>query len=856
MNEHPPIDPAAPDGDSSIDVRITAAVLGEASDFELAELETLLQQAPELAQQRVELQAMHDQLVEIGRGEWEDLPQDWTLPPSKRDALIDVLEGKTSSASVRPANRKTKSSTWLTLLATAACVLICVGGLMLPAFRSAGEATMQMASVDSVADEAMNAPMETAEAGIIEQYYDSSGGTSSVAELPPLASAAQSFENDRIEMSVPPSEPPPVAYTVQVPSMPADSDSAPYRSAGRMPKSVLAEPAPPGRVERKRGLIAGGDDKAAAGMGMNGQAEMGIEGMRMGMGGMGGGGGRDAGGMFGGLAMPAPNAPAMSAPNAPANAAETADMAEESAFFDAAEAEDREMSDFKQAMKSVDSSAIPFDSDDGTVGERLETLREPALQLLLETPDRRNDSRPSPKPSAPQDLSRTIDPSRTIDETSAQSDPFSTFSLNVSDVSFKLAADALRRGQLPNASRIRVEEFVNALDYGDPLPAMDQKVACRMEQAAHPFLQNRNLLRIALKSAALGRAQSTPLRLTVLLDNSGSMERSDRRETVVRAIETLAKQLRENDRVTLISFASQPRLLADQMDGNELTGWIDNLRYLPSEGGTNFELALQLAQQKALQQRIAGAQNRIILFTDGAVNLGDADPDRLAQLIVSVRDSGIAFDAAGISARDLNDDVLEALTRKGDGRYYLLDSVESVEDGFAKQVAGALRPAAKNVKVQVQFNPERVAAYKLMGYEKHRLKTEDFRNDQVDAAEMSAAEAGVAVYHVEVKDDGQGDLGAVSVRFRDLASDTMVERRWPIAFDPAVGRVEDQAASIRLAATAAFLGEKLRGGAIADRVDLKTLGKWMDGLPAAQRSRTRIEQLRTMIQQARMLGLE
>ena len=178
---------------------------------------------------------------------------------------------------------------------------------------------------------------------------------------------------------------------------------------------------------------------------------------------------------------------------------------------------------------------------------------------------------------------------------------------------------------------------------------------------------------------------------------------------------------------------------------------VELINNLPSEGGTNIEAALTLAFEKAREQQLVGAQNRIILLTDGAVNLGDADPESLAESITAIRGAGIAFDAAGISAEGLNDEVLEALTRKGDGRYYLLDSPESADENFANQIAGAFRPAAKNVKVQVEFNPGRVGQYKLLGFEKHRLKKEDFRNDKVDAAEMAAAEAGVAVYQFEAK---------------------------------------------------------------------------------------------------------
>ncbi|MCY2986229.1 MAG: von Willebrand factor type A domain-containing protein [Planctomycetota bacterium] len=447
------------------------------------------------------------------------------------------------------------------------------------------------------------------------------------------------------------------------------------------------------------------------------------------------------------------------------------------------------------------------------------------------------------KPSAPKQPV-------TLDEQSASADAFSTFSLHVSDVSFKLAQAALSQSQWPEAAKIRIEEFVNALDYHDPLPSGDQKIACRVEQAIHPFLMQRNLLRVSMRTAAAGRSQNTPLRLTLLLDNSGSMERPDRRQAVLRAFQTLTQQLKATDQITLISFASSPRLLADKVSGNQGEMLLKLIETLPSEGGTNIESALQLAREKAVEQQVAGAQNRIVLLTDGAVNLGDADPENLAKQVTQMRDAGIAFDAAGISAQDLNDEVLEALTRKGDGRYYLLDSAELASDSFAAQIAGSLRPSAQNVKVQLEFNPQRVGRYKLLGYEKHRLNKEDFRNDQVDAAEMAAAEAGVAVYQYEIKPQGNGDVGSVSVRFRDLATGQMVERRWPILYESNTPRLEQSQPSMQLAAAAALFAAKLGGGPLAESVDMAQLQKTVAKLPEQFAGQPRVQQLRAMIEQA------
>ncbi len=438
----------------------------------------------------------------------------------------------------------------------------------------------------------------------------------------------------------------------------------------------------------------------------------------------------------------------------------------------------------------------------------------------------------------------------TLDEQSASAEAFSTFSLHVSDVSFKLAQAALSQRQLPEASKIRIEEFVNALDYHDPLPSGNQKVACCAEQAIHPFLMQCNLLRVSIRTAATGRSQKTPLRLTLLLDNSGSMERPDRRQAVLRAFQTLTQQLIATDQITLISFASTPRLLADKVPGNQGETLLQLIANLPSEGGTNIEAALLLAREKAAEQQLASAQNRIVLMTDGAVNLGDANPESLAKLVTQMRDAGIAFDAAGISAQDLNDQVLEALTRQGDGRYYLLDSAATAGESFAAQIAGSLRPSAQNVKVQVEFNPQRVGRYKLLGFEKHRLNKEDFRNDQVDAAEMAAAETGVAVYQFEIKPNGSGDVGSVSVRFRDLPSGQMVERRWPILYESNTPRLEQAQASMQLAASAALFAAKLGGGPLADSVDLTQLQNLLAKLPEQVASQPRVQQLRAMIEQA------
>lgn len=471
-----------------------------------------------------------------------------------------------------------------------------------------------------------------------------------------------------------------------------------------------------------------------------------------------------------------------------------------------------------------------------------------ALEMKLAVARANKNSPKLPNPSA-QPLARK--PLVITDELTATAEPFSTFSLHVSDASFVAAKAALDRGERPAPASVRLEEFYNAFDYGDPAPAKGEAVACRIEQAAHPVLPQRNLVRVAMRTGAAGRAASQPLHLTVLLDSSGSMEREDRKEGLKRAMEQLAGLLGENDRITLAGFARTPRLMAESLPGNRAKELVAMVAQTPSEGGTNLEEALRVAGQLALRQKNANAQNRIVLLTDGAANLGNAKPEALAQQIAALRQQGIAFDAAGIGAGDANDQLLEQLTRNGDGRYYLIRGAEDADANFAAKLAGAFRPAAENVKVQVRFNPERVGRYKLIGFEKHRLNTEDFRNDKVDAAELAAEEAGVAIYQVETLPEGKGELGEVSVRFRDAASGGMVERSWTMGYDPRTPAFDRATPSMQLATLAMFAGEKLHGGPLADAIDFSKLSPQLQQVRAYYAASNRVRDLVAMIQQLR-----
>ena len=439
-------------------------------------------------------------------------------------------------------------------------------------------------------------------------------------------------------------------------------------------------------------------------------------------------------------------------------------------------------------------------------------------------------------------------------EISTTENPFSTFSLNVSDASFQLARAALQRRQWPDAAALRTEEFVNALRYGDAPPRQSEAVSLTQEQAHDPFLHGRTLLRLSVQTASAGRNARQPLNLTVLLDTSGSMERADRQEVLREALASLAAQLRTEDTVSVLCFARTPRLLLEPTRGEVAA---EKLRQLvgsiPPEGGTNLSAALALAYAQNRQTRTAMSLNRIVLLTDGAANLGDADPAQLAALVKSQSAEEATLDCFGVGFDDYNDAVLEALARESHGRYAYLNSVAQAREDFARQLAGALQVAAKNVKVQVEFNPERVSAHHLFGYEKHQLRAEEFRDNTVRAAELGAAESGTALYRVALRTDGRGEIGTVRVRYQDPRSGEFRERSWVIPFEPVTPLFDQAAPGIRWATVAAYFAEKLQSGSGSEMVSLSFLRDTARLLTAAELAPEANQNLREMLEQASRL---
>jgi secreted protein with Ig-like and vWFA domain len=435
-------------------------------------------------------------------------------------------------------------------------------------------------------------------------------------------------------------------------------------------------------------------------------------------------------------------------------------------------------------------------------------------------------------------------------ETLTTDQPLSTFSLNVADVSFQLAAASLAQGQLPPPHTIRTEEFINALHYRDPEPPQGAPVGFAWDRARYPFTQQRDVLRLAVRTAAIGRHARQPLHVILVVDTSGSMERADRIATLHAALHALASQLGPADRLSAVTFARTARLVIDGVHGNDAPRLVERLLQTVPEGGTHLEEALRLGYQTALQHFIPGGVNRLILFTDGAANLGELQNAELQSIVETHRRRGIALDTFGIGWDGYDDERLAALARHGDGRYGFLNSPDDVASRFVRQLTGALEVAASDVKVQVEFHPDRVASWRQVGYAQHQLTAEQFRDDTVDAAELGAAESGNALYLIETLPQGSGPIATVRVRFRQPSSGIITEHTWAVPYTGLAPDLAEASPALRLAVAAAGLGERLSGNPLAAGISIPNLqdlmrnvAEWYHPDPAPAR-------LQLMLQQA------
>ncbi len=354
-------------------------------------------------------------------------------------------------------------------------------------------------------------------------------------------------------------------------------------------------------------------------------------------------------------------------------------------------------------------------------------------------------------------------------------DHLSTFGLDVDTASYTVARKYVQDGSLPPQDAIRPEEFINFFDPGYTPPA-SSAFALYAEGAPSPFASDGTLLlRFGVQGYRIPESQRKPVSLTFVIDISGSMNLDNRLGLVKRALQVLVERLRADDRVGVVVFGTSARVALQPTRADRKDLILNAINGLRTEGSTNAEAGLRLGYQQAMQNFNPNATNKVILCSDGVANTGQVNADSILEFIQGYIKEGITLNTYGFGMGNFNDVLLERLADRGDGMYAYIDSMEEAYRLFIDNLTGSLVTIALDAKIQVDFNPEVVAYYRLVGYENRAIADQDFRNDAVDAGELGSGHHAVAVYAVLPRRGAQGRLATVSLRWLDPKNRQPVE---------------------------------------------------------------------------------
>jgi len=331
--------------------------------------------------------------------------------------------------------------------------------------------------------------------------------------------------------------------------------------------------------------------------------------------------------------------------------------------------------------------------------------------------------------------------------------PLSTFSIDVDTASYSNVRRFLNQGQLPPTDAVRIEELINYFSYDDAAPtdSLDEggdPFSVHMAQTTAPWNPSHRLLRIALKGYEMPWAKRPASNLVFLLDVSGSMNQPNKLPLVKSAMDLLIRRLDARDRVAIVVYAGASGLALPSTTANNRMTIAHALEKLKAGGSTNAGAGIELAYATARAHFIEGGNNRVILCTDGDFNVGQTNRSALADTAEAGADQGVSLTVLGFGMNNYKDDMLETLSNKGKGSYAYIDSSAEARKVFLQDIASNLFKIAKDVKIQVEFNPEHVKAYRLIGYENRRLKAEDFNNDAKKAGDIGPGHSVVALYEL------------------------------------------------------------------------------------------------------------
>ena len=369
--------------------------------------------------------------------------------------------------------------------------------------------------------------------------------------------------------------------------------------------------------------------------------------------------------------------------------------------------------------------------------------------------------------------------------------PLSTFAADCDTASYSNIRSYIEEGTLPPAGAVRVEEMINYFDYDYVSdPEAGKKFAVYTEYSDCPWNKDTKLMMVGLNTAAIDMSEKKASNLVFLIDTSGSMYEENKLPLAQKAFKMLAENLDENDRISIVTYAGSDTVVLNGVAGSEAYTICEALDSLEASGSTNGSAGLITAYEIAEQQFIKDGNNRVILATDGDLNVGLTSESDLVGLITEEKDSGIFLSVLGFGSDNLKDNKLEALADHGNGNYSYLDSVYEAKKVLVDEMGGTLYTVAKDVKLQIEFNPEQVKGYRQIGYENRALSAEDFADDTVDGGEIGAGHVVTALYEVVPVDsefdvpeaetkytskkqsaDYSGELATVNIRYKEPDGD-------------------------------------------------------------------------------------
>jgi Ca-activated chloride channel homolog len=326
--------------------------------------------------------------------------------------------------------------------------------------------------------------------------------------------------------------------------------------------------------------------------------------------------------------------------------------------------------------------------------------------------------------------------------------PLSTFSIDVDVASYANVRRFLGEGRLPPPDAVRIEELVNYFDYDYPDPAGEHPFAIVTEVSEAPWNPRHRLVHVGLQGRRMEERELPPANLVFLIDVSGSMDEPNKLPLVQQSLRLLVERLREEDRVSIVVYAGAAGLVLDPTPGHRREEILDAIERLEAGGSTAGGEGIRLAYQTAREAFIRGGNNRVVLATDGDFNVGVSSEGELVRMIERERQDGIFLTVLGFGTGNYQDAKMEALADHGNGNYAYIDGLGEARKVLVGEMGGTLLAIAKDVKVQVEFNPARVKAYRLIGYENRVLAAEDFNDDRKDAGELGAGHSVTALYEV------------------------------------------------------------------------------------------------------------